>query len=233
MTRVTTGYIHHIANFVLTEKRESQRLLIGETYPIHDHRLRAGRRLIAHIEYLIARAQIILRRAVTTHTPSHLQRLLLIHQRHLIDRTVAGIAAHPFGDMNAVIEKDKVGELIDPRPLQRFAGAVAGAHRLEHGRVRPNLRMAVHAGLGGGNACEARNLDRGVAVAAIDSQPGYMVLVAEGHRLRLAHACVGYIRRALYFITDPAERGHYEDRAKDRDPCQRIRTTVKGLWHYE
>ena len=39
--------------------------------------------------------------------PLHLQRLLLVHKRHLVDWTVAGIAAYAFIHVNAVIEEDK------------------------------------------------------------------------------------------------------------------------------
>src|SRR5262249_37492062 len=97
-------------------------------------------------------------------TPLHLQRRVLIHQRHLTDGPMAGVAAHAFIDVNAVIEKNEVRELVDARPLQRLPAAITGAHRLEHGCVRPDLRMAVHAGLGRWNTRETRLFDRGMTV---------------------------------------------------------------------
>ena len=98
-------------------------------------RLAARRLLIPHIENLIARPQILLRRSMTLQAPLHLQRRLVIHQRHAVHRAVAGVAAYAFIDMNAVIEIDEVGQIIHPGPDQRFAGLVALAHRLEQGAL--------------------------------------------------------------------------------------------------
>ncbi len=140
---------------------------------------------------------------MTAEAPLHLERRLLIHQGHLVDWTVTGIAADPLGDMNAVIEVDEVRKLVDARPLQRFAGAIAGAHGLEQLGIGPDLRMAVHAGLGGRNASEARGLHRSVTVATVDAQSGDMMLMAERDRLGLAHAGIGNVRRALDLVSDP------------------------------
>ena len=85
--------------------------LIGVALAIHSDRIRAARRLVAHIEHLIARAQVVLRSAVAAEAPLHLQRFLLIHQRHRVDRAVAGVAADALGDVDAVIEINEVGKL--------------------------------------------------------------------------------------------------------------------------
>src|ERR1700678_1572296 len=117
------------------------------------------RLLITHIENLLARTEVIFRSAMAAQTPLHLQRFLLIHERHLVDWTVAGIAAHALGHVNAVVEKNEVGKLIHPRPLQGLARAVAGADGLKELGIGPDLRVAVHAGFGGRNAGEARSFD--------------------------------------------------------------------------
>jgi len=39
-------------------------------------------------------------------------------------------------DVNAVVEINEIGQLVDARPLQRLAGAVAGANGLKHRSVR-------------------------------------------------------------------------------------------------
>ena len=44
---------------------------------------------------------------------------------------MAGVAAHTLVDMNAVIEINKVGQIIDPVPDQRLAAAEALAHRFK------------------------------------------------------------------------------------------------------
>ncbi len=51
---------------------------------------------------------------------------------------------------------------MDSGPLNRFAAAKTLAHRFQHRTVRPDLRMAIHAGLGRRNARERALFDRGV-----------------------------------------------------------------------
>ena len=159
MTRIATRNIFHPTHVVFLYQRRAQSILLTETLPIHDNRVRARWLLVAHVEHLIARAQIFLRVAVAVETPLHLQRRLLIHQRHLVYRPVAGIAADPLIDVNAVIEENKVWKLIDSGPLQRLAGAVAGAHWFEQLSVGPDLRVAVHASAGRRDAGKTGGFD--------------------------------------------------------------------------
>ena len=231
MTRVATGDVAHAANVVFFYQRCTEIDLIGITVSIYHHRMGAGRWLVTHIENLIARTKIILRRAMTAKAPLHLQGFLLIHQRHLVDGAVAGIASHTLRHVNAVIEKDEIGQLIHPRPLQRLARAVAGTNGLQQLGIGPDLRMAVHAGFGGRNSSEAGGFYRSVAITAVNAEASNMVLVAERHRLRLAHPGISDVRRALNLIRHPAERGNYEDRAKNRGPGQCVRTAMKDLRH--
>src|SRR5208282_130175 len=142
-----------------------------------------------------------------------------------------GVAANALIDVNAVIEIDEVGELVDSRPLQRLAGAVAGADRFQERRVGPDLRVAVHAGLGGRNAGEARSLDRRVAIAAVNAESGDVMLVAEGHGLWLAHSSIGDVRRTLHLQRRPTERSNHEDRAKNCGPGQGIGAAMENLRH--
>src|ERR1700676_4277252 len=91
--------------------------------------------------------------------------------------------------------------------------------------------MAVHASLGRRNSGETRGLNRRVAVAAIDTKSSDVVLVAEGDGLRLAHAGVGNVGRALNLHPHPAQGCDYKDRAKDSGARQCIRTAMKDLRH--
>jgi hypothetical protein len=70
-----------------------------------------------------------------------------------------------------------------------------------------------------------------VAVAAVNTQPGNVVLVAERDRLGLAHASVGNVWGTLDFHDDPAQGCNYKNRAKDGGPGQSIRTAMKNLRH--
>ncbi len=231
MARVAAGDIQHGANVVFSCQRGSQFDLVSKTLAIDHHRLGSTRLLIAHIEYLITRAQILFPVAMAVQAPLHLQRLGLIHQWHPVDWTMARIATHTLGDVNAVIEKNEVRELVHSRPLKRLSRAVTRAHRLQQLRVGPDLRMAVHAGARRRNACEARDFNRGVAIAAIDTQTGNVMLMAEGHGLRLAHACISDVGRALNLHRHPTQSGQHEDRAKNRDARQSIRAAMKDLRH--
>src|SRR5215469_12371661 len=171
--------VFYAAHVVLPDQGRAEGILIGVVLAIKLHYVGAARRLVAHVENLIARAEILLRSAMAPQAPLHLQAFLLVHQRHGIDRAVTGVAADSFSHMNAVVEIHEVGELVDAHPLQRLTATVAGADRLQQLGIRPDLRVAVHAGLGWRNAGKARGLDRSVAVTAVDAESGDVVLMAE------------------------------------------------------
>ena len=154
-----------------------------------------------------------------------------IHQRHLVDRPVAGGAADALVHVNAVIEIHEVGQIVDARPLERLAGAEALPHRLQHRRVRPDLRVAVHARLGRRNAGKARVLHRRVAVAAIDAQSRHVVLVAERHRLHAAQRLLRRVGRALHLERRPQQTGDHDHHGDDRSARNCIRTTMEDLGH--
>src|SRR5206468_9032347 len=167
MTRRTAG---ELLDLILLDQPLSQLELIG-------------RRLVIDAEYRRPRADVPLGIPMTLDAPFHLERLLLPHQRHAIDRTVAGRASDPFVHVNAVVKVDEIGQIVDARPLDRSAGPEALAHRLEERTVRKDLRVTVHAGARRGNAGERRILNRRVTVAAIDAVARHVALVAELDRL--------------------------------------------------
>ena len=88
--------------------------------------------------------------AMALKTPLHEQRVFAPGHRHLINRSVAGRTVNPPPNVNAVIEVDKVGQIVHTRPFQRAVLAKAGAHGFEGRTIGPNLGMAIHAGLRGG-----------------------------------------------------------------------------------
>src|SRR5688500_4264356 len=126
---------------------------------------------------------------------------------------------------------DEVGQAMHAAPDQRLAGAEAGTHRLEHLRVRPDLRVAVHARRARRDAGEARRLDRGVAVAAVDAETGYVMLMAEGNGLLTMDALIGEVRRADDSTDHPEHESGDENRAEDGDARKRIGTAVENLRH--
>src|SRR5208282_2179728 len=188
MTRGATRNIGLSAQMVFRSQIGSERELVGVSLSIHGNRLTARRWLIPHIEDLVSRAQIFLRRAMTVDAPLHLQRSVVKHQRHAVHRPVAGVASDALVDVNAVIEINEIRKIVDPGPNQRLARAVTFAHRLQQLRSHPHLRVAVHAGLGGGDPGKVGGLDRGMAVTAVNAQPRDVVLMAKGDRLGTGHA---------------------------------------------
>ncbi len=125
--------------------------------------------------------------------PLHLERLGLHDQRHLVHPTMAALAAHPFGDVDSVIEVDVVRQVVDPRPLDRLAGPVAFADRGQHRALIPDQVVAVHARCRRRNSGERRILDTGVAVEAADAEGGRVVIVAERNRLSEHDALAGVV----------------------------------------
>ena len=163
--------------------------------------------------------------------PLHLQGFCLIHQGHLVDGAVTGVAADALGDVNAVIEKNEVRELINAGPLQRFAGTIAGPDRLKELGISPDLRVAIHARFRRRDSCEAGGLDRGVTITAVDAESGDVMLMAEWDRLRLADAGIGHKGRALHDVNDSAQCRNNEYCAENGGAGQRIRAAMKDLRH--
>src|SRR5205814_2048308 len=136
-----------------------------------------------HVIDFVARPQVLLRRPMAVQAPLHVQARRLPRQVHLIDAPVTGGAADTLVDVNAVVEVDELRQVVDAVPGDGLVGPPALAHRLQHGTVRPDLRVAVHAGARRRQPGEGGFLDGGVAVPAVDAQAGDMVLVTERHRL--------------------------------------------------
>jgi len=219
------------ANLIFGDQVSAQRILIGESAAIHSYGVRRRGLLVAHVKDLIAWAEILTGIAMAAQAPLHLQRFRLVHQGHLVDRTVAGVAADALGHVNAVIEINEVGELVHAGPLQRFAGAVAGADGLKELGVGPDLRVAVHARLGRRNSGEAGGLDRGVTVAAVDAESGDVMLMAEWDRLRLADSGIGHEGGALHDVNDAAQCSDDEYGAENGGAGKCIRAAMEDLRH--
>ena len=94
-------------------------------------------RRVFHLEERLLRHQVLFRMAVAVQAPLHLQRVLLVHQRHVVHPAVAGDAGHPLGEVHAVVEEDEISQVVDPVPAQRLPLGVAVAHRRQNRRVVP------------------------------------------------------------------------------------------------
>ena len=116
---------------------------------------------------------------MTLEAPFHLKRSRLIGQRHQVDPSVTSRAAHALVYVNAVIEINEVGQIVNPRPLYGFAASPTLADRFQVRAVRPNLGVAIHTGFRRRNPCKRKLLDGGVTIAAVDSVIADVMLVAE------------------------------------------------------
>ena len=169
--------------------------------------------------------------AMAGDAPLHVERVLAPHERHLVHAPVTRLAADALLHVRRVIEVGEVGQVVNAQPLDRSIGAVALADRLEDGCVLPHLRVARHAGLGGGEPREARVLDARVAVATVDAEPLDVVLVAERHRLHARGVLLRDVGGTTQSIEQPPRRDHDEDGAENRDTADRVRAAMKDLGH--
>src|SRR6476620_8005887 len=96
-----------------------------------DHRLR-DRWPVAHRRDFAAWPDVVLGVPVTVQAPLHLQRVDLLHQRHLIDATMTGLATHPLLHVNSVIEVDEVGQVVHTDPVKRLVVTEAGPNGLQN-----------------------------------------------------------------------------------------------------
>src|SRR5919197_233403 len=110
--------------------------------------------LPVHAEDVLTGPDEALWMAVAVQAPLHEQRLFLPHQRHRVNPPMARHTSDPLLHMDTMVEVAKTGEVVHPRPRDRSAGPPALADGLQCRTTGPDLRMAVHAGLCGGDAGE-------------------------------------------------------------------------------
>src|SRR5258707_14799464 len=73
-----------------------------------------------HIKNLVFRSYKSLGISMARKAPLHLERRVLVGQRHIVDLAMAGRAAYAFVHVNAVIEVNVVREAMNPGPLYRL-----------------------------------------------------------------------------------------------------------------
>ena len=168
---------------------------------------------------------------MTGQTPLHVHVRRFPRQRHLIHPAVACFASHAFVDVDAVIEIDKIGKVVDPIPAKRLVLAQAGPYRLEHVAVSPDLFVTVHADRGGGDTGESADFDSIVTIPAIDADSGDMMRMAERNRLIERYSLI----RNIWRINDCRPTPRYSRDNKDppeyRQPRDGIGCSFEDLRH--
>src|SRR5262245_5695555 len=200
------------------------------------HQLEAQRPLIVrrrplHVEYVLARPHLVLGMAMAVEAPFHLQGHGLIELIHLVDVAVARRAADALVHVHAVVEVDKVGQIVHPDPADRAVVAPARAHWLEVRALRPDLRVAVHARLRRGDAGERRDVDTRVAVATVDAELAGVMRVAELDGLLPVDTLAGDVPAAVDGGQQPERSGDEEGGAEDADPRESVRAALENLRH--
>ena len=104
--------------------------------------------LVGHIEHLVFWPNILGRISVTFKAPFHIKCVDFVRERHLVDPTVTSGTADAFVYMDAVIEVNKVRQVVNARPFERLYGAEVGANGLKDFGIGPDLRVTGHADFG-------------------------------------------------------------------------------------
>ena len=89
--------------------------------------------------------------------------------------------------------------------------------------------MAVHAGFGRRNSRSSGNFNAGVAIAAVNADGRYMVLMAERNWLLAGHAGLRHVARAVHRNNDGENTGDDKDRSEDAEFRKGVRAAVEDL----
>ena len=168
---------------------------------------------------------------MTLEAPLHLKRSRLIGKRHQIDAPVTSRASDTLVHMDAVIEIDEVGQVINAGPFEGFAGAPALAYGFEVRAVCPDLRVTVHARFGGRNPGISKFFNRSVTIAAIDRLIAYVMFVTELNRLFARKESLSVVRGSVEFEEHPDDDPNKEDRTEDCSLRQEVRASIEDLAH--
>jgi hypothetical protein len=145
------------------------------------------------VKDLIAGPDEPLGRAMAFQAPLHVQSFRLPKEGHPVDAAMASITADSLAHVDAVIEVDKVGQVIDSSPCDWLPRAKALAYRFQNRAIGPDLGVAIHAYLSSRHTGVGGLLYRGVTIATVDADATDVMLVAERHRLLNRDVDVGCV----------------------------------------
>ncbi len=136
------------------------------------HLPRKGNGMPAHVKHLRGWAKEIFGGAMAIKTPLHTQRLGLMHDAHLIDRTVATVATHAPIHMHGMIEVGVIWQAVNLYPGDWLTRFPTFAHWGKTRTVGENLplTMAVDTGLRGGKIRVGCHFDKTMAISAIHTE---------------------------------------------------------------
>ena len=108
---------------------------------------------------------------------------------------MARLTTNTLVDVNTVVKVDEIRQIVHAIPSDRPILAKAGAHGFKHVAVGPNLLVTVHARGSRWNPGKRADLDRGMAIPAIDTNAAGVMLMAEWDRLVERYPFAGNKRR--------------------------------------
>lgn len=184
-----------------------------------------------HLEDLAFRPDEQLGLPMTLKAPLHLQRSSLISEGHQVNTPVTGRAAHTLVHVDAVIEINEVGQIVNAGPPDRLARPPALAYRLQIRAVRPNLRVAVHAGFGGWDPGIRELFNGCVAVATIDRLIADVMFMAELYRLFSREESLSVVRRPVELEQHPDNDPDKENRSEDGGLRYEVGASIEDLSH--
>ena len=184
-----------------------------------------------HVENLFAGPHESLGRSVAFQAPFHVEGVDFPHQRHLIDLPVTGLTPDAFVDVNAVIEIDKIGKVVDAHPFDGVARAITFADGFEKWAFGPDLGVAGHAGFNGGDIGKRGFFNRGVTIPTIDAHAGHMVFVAKGNGLFFGNLNIGCVVQSVGVEQNGEARSNDNQNRDDADSGKCVATTRKKLRH--
>ena len=92
------------------------------------------------------------RLAVAIDAPAHGQSRILVHDFHILDRTVTSLALNStYLGVLRVVEVSEVGQVVYTYPLDRLLAFDSPVNLLDFWRLCLNLRVAVHTDVSRGN----------------------------------------------------------------------------------
>lgn len=188
-------------------------------------------RLPIHIEDLVPGTNELVGLAMTIQAPFHVESFGFPHERHFIDRPVTNCATDSLGDVDAVIEENKIGNFIRAIPSERNAGCQALTNGSEQWSVCKQLGVTGHASAGIGNAGERGFFNRRVAVATVDSQLVRVMPMAEGNWLVKRCFRARGVGRPKDCIPCPACEGDGESNSQQAGTSNRVTSRMKDVRH--
>jgi len=133
--------------------------------------------------------------------PAHAEGLRLDRQPHLFNLLyivrVTVVAPDTLVDMDAVVEVNEIRQIIQSRPLHRFARLPAFQYRRKHRLISQYLRVTRHTRLGRRNAREIAGLNRGMTITTIDAVSRNMAGMAERNGLLFRNIDIRHNRRII------------------------------------